>query len=193
MKLNLKPLIAACVLTAASMTAFADFFSDLRSVSQQAAKNAEIDTANAARKKENAASALKQITQLAEGGSPENQFILGVIYHNGQGVGQDYTESVKWYRLAANRGQSTAQSNLGSMYQYGQSVASSKVVAYALYNLSASIDPSTDNKAPNNRAAMASEMTPKMLDAAQALTNEMSKPGNMLKALDAYIKNHRAK
>lgn len=34
-------------------------------------------------------------------------------------------------------------------------------------------------------------MTPKMLDAGQALTREMGKPGNVLKALDAHLKNPR--
>jgi TPR repeat protein len=35
------------------------------------------------------------------------------------GVPQDYTEAVKWYRLAADQGNLEAQSRLGSMYESG--------------------------------------------------------------------------
>ena len=32
------------------------------------------------------------------------QYNLGYMYHNGQGVPQDYAEAVKWYRKAADQG-----------------------------------------------------------------------------------------
>ena len=35
----------------------------------------------------------------------------------GQGVPQDYAEAVKWYRLAADQGNASAQNNLGFMYE----------------------------------------------------------------------------
>ena len=44
------------------------------------------------------------------------------MYHNGQGVPQDYTEAVKWFRLAVLWGRANAQYNLGFMYANGQGV-----------------------------------------------------------------------
>ena len=47
------------------------------------------------------ATALQEWTPLAKAGGSSAQFNLGFMYRNGQGVPQDYTEAVKWYRLAA--------------------------------------------------------------------------------------------
>ena len=44
------------------------------------------------------------------------------MYYQGQGVPQDYAEAVSWYRLAAEQGNATAQSNLGAMYDNGRGV-----------------------------------------------------------------------
>jgi hypothetical protein len=37
-------------------------------------------------------------------------------------VRQDHAEAVKWYRLAADQGHATAQSNLGVKYENGEGV-----------------------------------------------------------------------
>ena len=47
------------------------------------------------------------------------QYNLGWMYYNGEGVPQDYAESVKWYRLGAEQGDADAQNNLGFMYERG--------------------------------------------------------------------------
>jgi hypothetical protein len=78
------------------------------------------------------------------------------------------------------------------MYQKGL-VTQNRVVAYALYSLSAAADPSSTNNAPENRTALASEMTKKMLVAAKSLTSEMGRRGNLLMAIDAYVKNPSVK
>ena len=44
------------------------------------------------------------------------------MYYEGKGVPQDYEEAVKWYRLAADRGNADAQCNLGQMYYEGEGV-----------------------------------------------------------------------
>ena len=36
--------------------------------------------------------------QVAKQGNAQAQFNLGVAYDNGQGVHQDYTQAVQWYR-----------------------------------------------------------------------------------------------
>ncbi len=47
------------------------------------------------------ATAFREMKALAEQGNAAAQFNLGEMYNNGQGVRQDDSEAVKWYRLAA--------------------------------------------------------------------------------------------
>ena len=58
----------------------------------------------------------------ADQGIAQAQYILGVMYENGQGVAQDYSAAMKWYRMAADQGHAQAQCNLGVMYYEGQGV-----------------------------------------------------------------------
>ena len=51
------------------------------------------------------------------------QFNLGLTYHYGYGVQQDYDEAFKWYSLAADQGLASAQNNLGLMYYLSDGVA----------------------------------------------------------------------
>ena len=44
------------------------------------------------------------------------------MYGNGQGVPQDGRAAMKWFRLAAEQGNATAQTNLGLMYGNGDGV-----------------------------------------------------------------------
>ena len=44
------------------------------------------------------------------------------MYENGQGVAQDYSAAMKWFRMAADQGHEKAQYNLGFMYYQGQGV-----------------------------------------------------------------------
>lgn len=134
------------------------------------------------------ATAILNWRPLAEQGNARAQLILGAMYADGQGVPQDYKEAVVWFRKAADQGFARAQFSLGVMYANGQGVPQLKVVAYALYNLSAASDPSEENNAPRNRTKTADLMTTKEITAAQDLTREMAKQGNLLKALDGYIK-----
>jgi len=60
--------------------------------------------------------------RLAENGDVIAQYNLGVCYHNGQGVPQDYMEAVKWFRKAADQGNAFAQFALGFAYAKGQGV-----------------------------------------------------------------------
>ena len=52
----------------------------------------------------------------AAAGDPDAQYRLDYWYTYGQGVEQDEAEGVRWFRLAADQGQASAQVNLGSMY-----------------------------------------------------------------------------
>jgi TPR repeat protein len=46
----------------------------------------------------------------------------GTNYQYGQGVKQDYTEAIKWFRKAADQGVAGAQWSLGEMYAKGDGV-----------------------------------------------------------------------
>ena len=48
--------------------------------------------------------ALKEFRPLAEQGEADGQYGLGVLYHYGHGVPQDFVQSHKWYNLAAATG-----------------------------------------------------------------------------------------
>jgi TPR repeat protein len=59
------------------------------------------------------ATSLRIFRTMAAQGDTSAQYNLGVMYDNGRGVAQDYTEAVKWYRLAAAQGHAShAQYNL---------------------------------------------------------------------------------
>ena len=53
--------------------------------------------------------------QLAEQGDVSSQYNLGQMYAYGEGIPEDDTEAVKWFRLAAEQGYARAQFNLGVM------------------------------------------------------------------------------
>ncbi len=83
------------------------------------------------------ATALKEWLPLAEQGHAQAQYVLGVMYNNGDGVVQDYAEAVKWYRLAAEQGHAWAQYNLGVMYENGNGVIQDYAEAVKWYRLAA--------------------------------------------------------
>jgi hypothetical protein len=73
----------------------------------------------------------------AERGDASAQNSLGLMYDNGHGVPQNYTEAVKWYRMAAEQGNADAQNNLGTMYQHGQGVPQDHTEAVKWYRMAA--------------------------------------------------------
>ena len=62
---------------------------------------------------------------------------LGVMYEQGRGVAQNYREAMRWFRLAAVQGNSSAQSNLGVMYHKGQGIAQDYGEAMKWYRMAA--------------------------------------------------------
>lgn len=83
----------------------------------------QFEDASAAYERGDYATAHRLITPLAEQGNAKAQYNLGVMYHKGEGVPQDYNETMKWFRMAAVQGYAMAQYNLGSMYHKGEGVA----------------------------------------------------------------------
>ena len=70
-------------------------------------------------------------------GYAQAQCGLGVLYYNGQGVAQDYSAAMKWYRMAADQGDANAQCTLGRMYHQGQGVSQDYSAALKWYRMAA--------------------------------------------------------
>ncbi len=80
---------------------------------------ADYDDALAAYERGDYATALQEFRPLAEQGNARAQSVLGVMYYQGHGVPQNYTETVKWYQKAAKQGHADAQSQLQILYEMG--------------------------------------------------------------------------
>jgi hypothetical protein len=82
----------------------------------------------------------KWYLNLAEKGKLRNareQYELGRMYHDGDGVALDLMEAAKWYRKAAEQGNADAQLRLGRMYHVGDGVALDLVEAAGWFRESA--------------------------------------------------------
>jgi TPR repeat protein len=55
------------------------------------------------------------------------------MYYSGEGVAEDYSQAVHWYRKAADQGNADAQYTLGNMYRNGQGVPQNYSQAAVLY------------------------------------------------------------
>ena len=60
-----------------------------------------------------------------------------MLYEDGQGVVQDFSEAAHWYRRAAEQGYALAQNNLGVLYANGQGLPMARVTAFAWYSVAA--------------------------------------------------------
>jgi TPR repeat protein len=62
---------------------------------------------------------------------------LGVLYHEGEVVLQDYAQAAVWYRKAAEQGDPDAQVALGSLYDTGLDVPPDHAQAASWYRKAA--------------------------------------------------------
>ena len=113
------------------------------------------------------ATALAEWTPLAEAGDAYAQNNLGVMYDKGEGVLQDDSEAVKWYRRAAEAGDAVAQNNLGAMYGKGEGVLQDHRLAYMWFNLAAA---QGDEDAKENRDKAAKRITSTQRSEAQEMS-----------------------
>ena len=88
-------------------------------------------------------------------------------YYDGEGVPEDNTEAVKWWRLAAAQGDARAQAALGVLYANGTGVPEAVVQAYKWYNLAAA---SGNTIAVKNKNIVAEKMTKEQIAEAQRLS-----------------------
>jgi TPR repeat protein len=81
------------------------------------------------------ASEFDETMALAEQGHTVVQSNLGFMYATGEGVPENDTEAVKWYRKAAEQGHAAAQYNLGVMYATGEGVPENNIRAYVWWSM----------------------------------------------------------
>jgi hypothetical protein len=69
--------------------------------------------------------------------TPDAQNRRGVMYADGKMVPKDDTEAVRWFRLAAEKGNADAQNNLGLMYNSGRGIKEDDKEAVKWFRLAA--------------------------------------------------------
>ena len=131
--------------------------------------------------------AAKWFRLAADQGEAGAQNNLGLLYKRGQGVPQDTGQAMAWYLKAAQQQDADAQNNLGALLLATVNTAKARLAAYALFKLSASNDPSSENKATQNLAKHAATLTPQELEAGQALARELAQSKDMAKTLSPYL------
>ncbi len=80
---------------------------------------------------------IEQIREAAKLGNAGAQYLLGLMYDQGEGVPQDYRKAVKWYRKAAEQGHAGAQYQIGVMYVTSEGVPEDYREAARWYRLAA--------------------------------------------------------
>jgi TPR repeat protein len=106
---------------------------------------------------------------LAERGNAKAQIILGRMYFDGQGVPQDYSVAMSWWRKAAEQGNAEGQARLGILYRWGRGVPQDYVIAHMWFNLAAR---SGNEKVVEFRDEITARMTPAQIQEAQKLARE---------------------
>jgi TPR repeat protein len=115
------------------------------------------------------ATALRLLLPLAKEGDVAAQYRLGVMYDAGEGVRENDTEAVRWYRLAADQGAFEAQEQLAYKYWEGEGVPQNYVEASKWFALAAA---KGIGLAKIARHLLQREMTPAQIAEAQKLAAE---------------------
>ena len=123
------------------------------------------------------ATSVDSIRERAAQGDAAAQNILGAMYHDGQGVPQNYAEAFKWYRRAAAQGDAAAQFNVGFLYSQGNGGPQDDVEAYKWFTLAAATytEKQFRDGAVQARDRVAARMTPALIAEAQKLVREWKK------------------
>jgi uncharacterized protein len=117
----------------------------------------------------------RETLQKAEQGDAWRQYLAGSLYESGQGVPQDYTQAVAWWRKAADQGYADAQLSIGWMYEDGRGVPKDYAMAYMWFDLAAAHgkDPRrTEVLGARWREQVAAMMTPDQIAEGQRLARE---------------------
>ena len=131
--------------------------------------------------------ARKEFEALAEKGEDKAMIELGVMYHTGQGVKQDYRKAMDWYLKAFVKSNGDAYSNIGVLYRDGLGCETNRPIAYALFYIThmrglGSQD--TQYRAGHNLDKTAALMKPEEIDDTLRMTEKfvltfVEKRGNL--------------
>lgn len=69
----------------------------------------------------------------AKNGETKSMVTIGVKYHQGEGVPQDYDLAMDWYLKAFKNSNADALNNIGVMYRDGQGVEVNRKISYILF------------------------------------------------------------
>ncbi|MDD3469241.1 MAG: tetratricopeptide repeat protein [Thermoguttaceae bacterium] len=89
---------------------------------------------------EDIAQVLPALSQAAEGGTANAQYILGMCDYLGRGTPHAPKEAVRWFQKAADQDEPQSQCMLGICYYYGQGVASDVEKAFSWFQKAADQD-----------------------------------------------------
>jgi TPR repeat protein len=126
------------------------------------------------------ATALNEWRPLAEAGDAPSEFNLGLLYYDGHGVPQDYSEAARWFERSAAQGYTKAQHNLGAMYGVGKGVKRDYVQAYKWLSICAAAG---DQGCESQRNLVEKKLSASKLLAAQRMAGEW-KPTTGARAAD---------
>jgi TPR repeat protein len=76
--------------------------------------------------------AIRLMDALGRDGDIRAQYMMGRMYSEGEGVGQNDKTAAQWYKVAADRGDVVSQLSLGTLYVNGRGVNQNFVKAYKL-------------------------------------------------------------
>jgi TPR repeat protein len=76
------------------------------------------------------AAAFNNFKALADDGDAHAQYMLGLMYHDGQGISPNENAAFGWFRKAAEQGNADAENYIGYMYTNGQGVAEDRVAGF---------------------------------------------------------------
>jgi len=145
------------------------WFLTLSSVTISISSAADFAAGLSAYKKGDYVTAAKEWRPLAEQGDPIDQFNLGLLYLDGQGVPMDLDQAVKWFIRSAEQGYDKAQLNLGAMYGAVKGVKRDYVQAYKWLNICAA---QGNAKCAAQRDLVAKKLSASKLSGAQRLASE---------------------
>jgi TonB family protein len=131
----------------------------------------DLAAARSAYERREFATALAEFQTLAEQGSTEAAYQLGLMNANGEGVAQNHAEAVRWYRRAASKGNADAERSLGMCFATGQGVAKDPLQAAVWLNLAAA---QQDALAQRLRQKLDMELTPTQAAQAAEIARQLS-------------------
>lgn len=95
------------------------------------------DAGIAAYKKNEFATALRELSPDAESGDAKAQYYLGLLHVHGHGVPKDPATGAQWFMKAAEQGNPKAQFDLGHLYRRGAGVPQDDLKAVAWWQKAA--------------------------------------------------------